>query len=334
MTVLRDEEFENFVKRKLPAVNGIVIHGADEAAVNLLARQVTKQLGGEAQRLDISACKAAPGEFMDRILSLSMFGDREILLLDGVDEHSLKFLEPAFAHGAIANFAIVLCSSLGKSSKLRAAAEAAPLFAAVAVYEEDEAKLHERIRKLLSAQGLTWSDDAEEEFYLAVGGDRATVTQEAEKLLLYCHGQNEISAVDVKAICGDTAEYGPDDLTDAILSGDLESVDRIGTSLGSELRSFITLFQMHISKLQDLAMDMERGNNADGAVRNAKPPIFFKRKPAILDQLRRLSLPELIDILNAIQETTLMTRKNADLADAINSRALLAIARQCRIKSR
>ncbi len=314
-------------------MNGLLIHGADEAAVNLLGRQVTQQLGVEAQRLDVASFKSAPGEFFDRFLSLSMFGDRETLLLDDADEACFEFLEPAFRHSALANFVVILCSSLGKMSKLKLAAEESALFGCLVVYEEDEVKLHARIRKLLAAQGLTWGTDAEGQFYSAVGHNRALVGGEAEKLALFTHGQTEISADDVAAICGDTAEFDADDLTDAVLGGDLENVDHISANMGAALRSFFPLFNLHIAKLQSLALEMERGMNAQSAVHNAKPPIFFKRKPTIVHQLKQLSLQNLIDIQLAIHESTLLSRKNADLADAINNRTLLAIARQCRISA-
>ena len=333
MTVLRDEDFDAFLSRKAKAMNGVLIHGTDEAAVNLLARQATKQLGGEPQRLDLSACKSSPGEFFDRFLSLSMFGDRETLLLEDADETCLKFLEPAFRYATLGNFAVILCSALGKTSKLRLAAEDSALFACLAVYEEDQGRLYARIRKLLMDHGLSWDTDAEEEFFSTVGDDRALVTGEAEKLALYAHGKAKISVDDVKAICGETAEFYADDLIDAILAGDLELTDHVSASMGPELRSFFPLFQLHIAKLQNLAMDMERGMNADSALRGAKPPIFFKRKSAIIDQLKRISLQNLIDIQAAVQETTLLSRKNADLSDAINSRALLALARQCRSRN-
>ena len=333
MTVLRDEDFDTFLSRRAKTMNGLLIHGADEAAVSLLARQATKQLGGEPQRLDVSAYKSSPGEFLDRFLSLSMFGDRETLVLEDADENCLKFLEPAFRHNRLGNFVVILCSALGKTSKLRLAAEESTLFACVAVYEEDEAKLHARIRKLLSGHGLKWGAEAEDEFYSAVGDNRALVTGEAEKLALYAYDKGEISALDVKAVCGDTAEYDADDLTDAILGGDLELTDHVSSSMGAELRSFFPLFQLHVAKLQSLAVEIERGVNVDSAVRNAKPPIFFKRKPVIMDQLQRLSLQSLIDIQTAVQETTLQSRKNADLSNAINNRELLAIARQCRARN-
>ncbi len=333
MSVLREDEFDGYLKRRLGASNGIMIHGVDQAAVALLSRQVSKQLGGEVQRVDIAACKAAPGSFMDQFLSLSLLGDRQVLLVDGADEACLKFLEPTLAYDRVANFAIILCDALGKTSKLRAACEASSLFACLAIYEEDEAKLRARLSRILAGHNLAWGDEAEEAFFAAVGDDRSIATNEVEKLCLYAHGATQISVANVQAVCGDTAEFDADELIDSILGGDLERTDRIAVSLGGDTRSFFTLLQLHLTKLQTLRVEMERGMNADGAVRNAKPPIFFKRKIAILDQLRILSLDDLIELQETIQAASLQSRKQAALAETINNRALLSMARFCRSKN-
>lgn len=333
MALLREEDFEAFLKRRINASNGILIHGADEAAVALLGSQVAKALGGETQRVDIAASKEQPGLFMDQFLSLSLLGDRQVLLVEPADDNGLKFLEPVIQHATPANFVIALAGNLGKTSKLRVAAEASALFQSLVIYEEDEGRMRPRIAKLLEAQGLRWGEGAEDEFYASAGSDRAIVTREAEKLALYCFGQTQIAVEDVQAICGNTAEYDTDEVIDGILSGDLESVDRITQSLGGELRSFFALFQLHLNKLQALRIEMERGMNADTAIRNAKPPIFFKRKGAYINQLRILSLDDLIQIQNTILDASLQARKFGDLSEAINSRTLLSLARLCRSKS-
>jgi DNA polymerase III subunit delta len=328
--VLREEDFDGFVKRRLSAMNGILIHGADLSAVAGLARQIVKQLGAEPQRIDISAAKVAPGSFHDALLSLSLLGDRQVLIIDPADDSCLKFLEPSLSFDRPANFAILQADSLSKTSKLRVACEASSLFTSLALYEEDQGRLRARIEKFLTSQNLRWGQEAEEAFYASVGVDRSIVMQEAEKLALYCHGQTEVALEDVVASCGDTAEFDVDQLIDAVFGGDLETTDRIMTSMANDTRSFFVLLQLHISKLQALRVDMERGQTLDMAIKNAKPPIFFKRKPAIQNQLRKLELIDLIDIQETIGNVIFQSRKNAGLADALNNRALLSLARLAR----
>ena len=332
MSTLREEEFENFLRRRISSMNGILIHGADQAAVSMMARRVVTALKSEAQQVDLAAAKAAPGGFLDQMLSLSMFGDRQILLVDGVDETSLKFFEPAFAQTRLTNFVLATADNLGKLSKLRAAAETASLFACLAVYEEDEAAARERVRKLLSAHNLFWGEGAEEAFFDTVGHDRTIVTCEVEKLSVYAMGQSEVSAGDVSAICGDVANFEVDELVDAVLGGDLEATDRIFTALGTEQQRFFPLFAIHLNRLQGFCVEMENGGSLDSVLRNARPPIFFKRKNAYAAQLRAFTLEDVLGVQESVQDTVLQSRKLGDLSGAITSRSLLAMARMCRLK--
>ena len=248
MSLLREEEFESFLKRKLSSSNGVLIHGGDASAVSMLARSVAKQLGGDTQIIDIPDAKAAPGGFMDQILSLSLLGDRQVLQVDGADDTCLKFLDSAIAHQQPCNFVLITSGALAKSSKLRVAVESASLMSSLAIYDEDEAAARMRMSKLLAAQGLSWGAGSEQAFFDTVGHERTIVTSEIEKLSLYSFGQQIISVEDIAAICGDVASFEVDELIDAILSGNLEASDRIFASLGTDQQKFLPLFALHLAK--------------------------------------------------------------------------------------
>ena len=333
MGIMREEEFEAYLRRGVSSTNGILIHGNDEAAVSLLGRQAAKAIAGEIQRVDVPAAKASPGAFMDDFLSLSLLGGRQVLLVDGADEYCLKFLEAAFSFREPANFVIMLAGSLGKASKLRAAAETSGQFSSLAVYDEDEAKLAARVRKFLEGQALGWGTDAEEAFFAATGADRAMAMQEVEKLSLYMLGKSKITEADVLAICGNVAEFNSDELIDAALSGNLEETDRIASQLGTETRNLLPLVQLHLNTLQNLRAEMERGSTAEIAIAAAKPPIFFKRKPPLLNQLRKFSMKDLLEIQEAFSSAIFQSRRLADLGEATVNRTLLSIARLARSKS-
>ena len=184
MGTLREEEFEAFLKRRVSTMNGLLVHGADSGAVSMLARRVISGFSDISQ-IDLTEAKSAPGGFMDQMLSLSLLGDRQLLFVEGADEASLKFLEPAFSQTSLSNFVLVTADNLNKSSKLRVAAEASNLFACLAIYEEDGAALRERVRKLLAADCLSWAPAGEELFFDSVGQQRTIVSSEIEKLVIY-----------------------------------------------------------------------------------------------------------------------------------------------------
>jgi DNA polymerase III subunit delta len=341
MTVLREDEFENFVKRKSASMNGLLIHGSDLSAVASLGQQVLRGIVGTSDtsfatsRIEPSSLKDNAGLLDDEFKSMSLLGERRVLIVDGADESCLKPLAPILAATKTGNFVLLLADALTKSSKLRTACEECSLIGALAIYEEDEAALAARIRKLIATENLRWGNDAEAMFFELVGSDRSTVVQEVQKLSLYCYGCEAISEADVIAVCGDIAGFGTDQLIDAVLAGDLDGADRMGASLDSDsagIRGVLSVFMFHLTKLQDLRLDMERGANADMAVRNARPPIFFKRRPAIMSQLRKFDLIDLLAMQQAVSDAMFQTRKLPDLFDAVTNRTLLSLARTARAK--
>lgn len=339
MTVLREDGFEQFLKRQIGAMNGVLVHGADSAAVASLGRLVVRAIvgaGGEAERYDAAILKEGAGRIQDEFYSLSLLGDRRVLWIDDVGDSNFKTLSEIIASTHPANFVFLSSDNLAKASRLRIACEEAAKFGALALYEEDIASVRNRLGTLISKASLKWGDGAEDLFLEIVGIDRSVVTQEFEKLSLYCFGVTAISAADVLAVCGDTASSSSDGLIDAMLMGDLESVDRMFGNLDSDTggqRLILSSAISHLVRLQELRGIMDGGASADTVVRGARPPIFFKRQSVVISQLKKFDSPELMSMQQSLAVATFQIRKNADLVDAVTSRALLSLARLARSKS-
>ncbi len=339
MTVLRADDFEAFLKNKSARMNGLLLHGSDAEAVGVLARQATRTLceaekvPGSLHHLDVAVIKENPGALIDEFQSLSLLGDRQILLADGVDDNFLKFAKPAIETTKLANFLVILAGSLAKSSKLRLACEDATLFASLAVYEEDRAALSNRLRKQMAEHGLKWAGDAEASFFERVGHDRPSVNQEMAKLLLYCLGMAEITEEDVLAICGNTAAFGTDELIDAMLQGDGQNTDRMAASFDGDQRTILIMVLNHLTRLQNLRAEIDSGSSYDAVMRSAKPPIFFKRQSNIKSQIRRYDSDGLYELQELVSSAILQTRKIPSMADAITNRTLLSIARNAAARS-
>jgi DNA polymerase III subunit delta len=339
LTVLREDGFEQFFKRQISTMNGVLVHGADSAVVAGFGRQIVRAIagsGGDAERFDASILKEGAGRIQDEFYSLSLLGDRRVLWIDGVGDSHLKTLSDIITSTQPANFIFLSSDSLSKTSKLRMACEEAAKFGALALYEEDIASVRNRLGALISKAGLKWEDGAEDLFLEIVGIDRSVVSQEFEKLMLYCYGETLISSAHVLAVCGDTASSSSDGLIDAMLMGDLESVDRMFGNLDNDTggqKMILSSAISHLVRLQELRGMMDGGPNADTVVRGARPPIFFKRQSAVVSQLKKFDATDLLSMQQSLAAATFQSRKNADLSDAITSRALLSLARLARSKS-
>lgn len=338
MAILRSEDFENFLKRKSASLNGLLLHGNDADEISVLARQVMRHIAGDAGiqsavlHVDASELKTKPGLIEDEFKSMSLLGERRIIFFEGVDDNCLKFVESVLADQKLGNFVLLQGGNLSKSSKLRSACEAASLFASLAVYEEDVSALALRLSKLLQAEGLSWNKEAEAVFLERVGTERGAVNQELKKLIVYCHGQNEITEADVIAICGDMASFASDEVIDAVLRGDMSSVDAMSSGVEGDLKTVLILFLNYLVRLQQLRSELDNGVPLESLVRSAKPPIFFKRQAATKSQLRTFDLERLMAMQEAVATAIFQTRKSAELADAITNRTLLSMARNVAVK--
>lgn len=340
MAALKEEEFDTFLRRRLSGFSLLLIHGDDEAAVSAMGAQAISEFSrlnsansasSIVDEFDVAACKKSPGVFSDALHAMSLLGDRRLLVLGPVDDSCMGFLGSAFEHNAGGNFVLLKAEGLRREARLRVACETGPYSASVAVFPDDRQTAGARARTLLEEAGLNWGEGAENTFFELVGFERSIVRQELSKLMLYCHGAKIVNAEDVAAACGDLAEDSLDDIIDALLSGDLPSLDRnLANALSRDAKTILPLLSLHLGRLVALKSAMNDGQNADNAVRSARPPIFFKRRSAIINQLNRLSLGDLVRLQTTTQTLSLRSRQLGNIASVSTARSLLSLARNLR----
>ncbi len=338
MAVLKEEDFEVFLGQGIQKVAALLIHGDDEALVSSLARRAILKLSDGAgssllvDQMEASACKKSPGIFLDALNSISLLGDRRLILFDAVDDSCLKFLEETLSLAPGGTFVLLKSSALKRDSELRMAFETAVHTAAMALYPDDERVAFARARSLLETYAMKWDEDAEQSFFSLVGYDRPVVAQEIAKLALYCWGKPRISTSDVVAVCGDVIEESLEDTIDVILSGDLAGLDRaLAGNFGRDGKALLPALASHLSRLVVLRSALDGGETIDQVIRNARPPVFFKRRAAIVNQLSRFGLAELVEFQAVVQSLILRSRQLGDISEAATNRGLLVLARNLRV---
>jgi DNA polymerase III subunit delta len=323
MAVLRESDLADFLKRKTGQFNGLLFFGNDDPAISAAVSQVIAAMpdGDEPLRLDASGLRSDPAQLDDAFRSLSLLGDRRVIVVTGVDENHLTVLQPLLAEQALGNFLVLVAGGLKKESKLKSAAEASLRFSVTGYYEETGGAVLIRIQTVMKQRGLGFEDGALERFVDLCGSDRSVLLNEAEKLALYCHPNVVITIADVEAACGDQAEFEADQLITAVLDGELERADRIFGAMAQsgDAKSVLIMMQMYLARLEAVSAGF-----------SAKPPFFGAQQTASSRQLRILSGDDLGRMQVSVQQAILQSRQMADLGDAITGRCLLSLARMVR----
>jgi DNA polymerase-3 subunit delta len=231
------------------------------------------------------------------------------------------------------NLVVAEAPTLAKSSQLRAIFEKSPHALVVPLYEAEPGEIAQLVEQLLAKDSLRIGPDALSRFMALAGTSRGLVRREAEKLALYCLGNERVSIEDVEAVCGNDTGATADELSDGVFSGDVEQVDRLFHDLvrgGQDAGRLLSVVHQQALRLQDFRVAIDRGAQAEQLLKQARPPVFFRRHLAILGQLRAWSLSDLVTAGSTLSANVLAARRNAALAEAIAGRCLLSLARKAR----
>jgi DNA polymerase III subunit delta len=332
MTALKGDAIDRFIKRPDKAI--IIIYGADHGRVVETSKKIRVTLGASGDAfneitLDASTLTADPARLKDEAQTMSMFGDKRLIrvLADTANLTASVSLLMDLAHND--SITIIEAGDVKPTAPLVALIEKSPHAVSIRCFSETIVDLSRRIDQEVANAGLVIKRDAKELLLTQLGADMALSSREIEKLLLYMHGQSEITVADVRASLADASSLTIDDIMDASFNGQPDAaLSELTKALESdESPVFIHMMLVrHAQMLLSGRVKMEKGMAASGAVETMRPPVFFTRKAMIERQLVKHSVASLTDELDKLHHLSSEIRLNARLAHVLLERAILRIA--------
>ena len=125
---------------------------------------------------------------------------------------------------------------------------------------------------------------------------------------------------EIKSLINFSGEYKSDILVNECLCGNISQYKKIVSELYSSTINQILLLRVLSNKIHRLLRIKEQENklnNLDNLVNSCKPPIFWKEKSIVKKQLSIWSLNDLEKIINDINNTELLCKKNPQISNSI-----------------
>jgi DNA polymerase III subunit delta len=337
MAQKKAHEVDSFLKRLDRSYPIVLIYGPDKGLVSERADLFIAMTGLAKDdpfaviRLDAEIIQAEPGRLTDEANTISMFGGERLIWVrnaagqKGVAD-AVSFLAKDPPAGT---FILIEAGDLKKGAGLRGIIEQSASAMALPCYSDDGRGIDSTIDDVLTKNKLQITLDARNLLKESLGGDRLATRAELEKICLYVHGRERITADDVRDIAGDVSATSYETVVDAMITGSLTdfttAFDRVintGNSSFLILSSAIRQFQA----LQTLRYGMETENrNAAAAVASARPPVFFARKKLMETALQRWSSATCAKAIERLQKTVLESRRNAALSIPIIRQTMIAL---------
>ena len=254
-------------------------------------------------------------DFQSEISNISLFQQNKIILIFEVNDKILNIIsEIKFENEHVKVF--LFAGVLEKKSKLRNFFEKSTIADIVACYLDNEINLKKIIsRNLKEYKGLT--NDIMNIIMINCSNDRAKLNNELGKIKSYFI-KKTINIEEIVKILNIKVEDDFNMIKNCALCGKKKNTNELlGNTIMDVDRTIFYLFSLNqrLSILKEISK--KRNTNLENAINKIKPPIFWKEKPAFLQQAKLWNESKIKKALNKVFDTEIKIKTNSNIDKSI-----------------
>lgn len=251
--------------------------------------------------------------FFEKILNNSFFEKEKLILLSNITDKSKSLIEE-IKEGKNDDLIFILISDqLDKKSKIRKFFEENEDSICMAFYPDTTVTLNKIAIEFLKEKKILMS---QLNINLIIGkcnNDRQNLINELKKIELFSMSNKKISKEDLLKIINLAENHSIFDLIDSCLLKDQKKVINIINENNFNIEDAIIIlrtFLIKLKKILKLSDDFEKNSNINQTIANAKPPIFWKEKDTIKQEILNWRTDKIRKLILKINEIELQIKKN------------------------
>ena len=254
--------------------------------------------------------------------NLSLFEEKKIIFIENANDKILKIVENHLEGNL--NYQLYFFSEiLEKKSKLRAYFEKSKIYGSVPCYADNSITiqriLQEELKNFEGVSNVNLNIILE-----SCNNDRIKVYNEIEKIKSFFQSkkidsENLIKLVNSPKI--DDFNY----LKDAAIKGNKSETNKLlNTTIIDQDKSvyYLSLINQRLLKLIDI-LKIKGESNIENVINTIKPPIFWKDKQNIIDQVKIWNIKKVQIILKKLYELEITVKSNGNISKNLLLKKLL-----------
>ena len=259
-------------------------------------------------------------EFKEGIFSKSFFDEDKLIIISRATDKILHIVEEIIDKN-IKDLKIIIKSGvLEKKSKLRKFFETNKNIITIPFYEDNYQSLASIAEKFLKEKKIGISTQNINFIAERAKGNRINLKNELEKIENYCLKKKSIEFSEIAKLTNLSENYDITELVNQCIAKNKKKTLHILNENNSVLEDNILILKTFLYKfkrLKKLKKELETKNNIDVAISSFKPPIFWKEKDLIKQQLTVWSLSQIKFLIKEIGDLELLIKKNSELSSRI-----------------
>ena len=254
-------------------------------------------------------------DILSELLNISFFEKRKKIIISRISEKINKYIDIILQKKISETIFILKSGPLDKKSKLRALFEKNKDLAIVPFYEDDNKKLSQLVSEFLIDKNIKLSRESINLLVSRANGDRKNLRIELEKIFNYSISNEKIEYDTVQKLTNLAENYSVNELADNYLIKNKKNTAKILNENNYTSEDCILILRTILNKSKRLLGILERYNkinNIDEVISNTRPPIFWKEKESVKNQVRSWKKKDLMNKIYEINEIESLIKSNSN----------------------
>ena len=260
--------------------------------------------------------------FFNSILTKSFFDNEKLIIINRATDKIRETIEGLIEKNPEDIKIILNSKNLEKKSTLRKIFEKEKSIICVPFYEDNNQTLNSIISLFFRNKKIPISQQLINVLIERSRGDRKNLNNELEKIDAYLLNKKNLNLEEIIKLTNLAENYNASELVDHSLAKNTRKTVTILNENNYSDEDNIIIIRTLLAKLKRLVKIHElvdEKNNIEQAVSASKPPIFWKDKPLVIQQIRSWKKEHLKDLIYKTNDIELLIKKNSTIAKNILS---------------
>ena len=255
--------------------------------------------------------------FYNQINSKSFFDIKKLIIITDASD-KFKDVVEGLIEKKLDDITIVLVSNLlEKKSKLRTLFEKNNDLVIVPFYKDNHKSLGDMARLFFKKNEILVSQESINIIIEKASGDRKNLKNELEKIKNFLGPRKKINTEDILKLTNLSENYSIKELVNSCLARNKKDTLRIINENNFSFEDSIIITRSLLNSANRLLKLIEKKNditNIEQLISSHKPPIFWKDKEVIKNQIKNWKIDSIKNLIYKINEVELIVKKNSNIA--------------------
>ena len=250
--------------------------------------------------------------FFDNILSKSFFENEKLIIVNRATDKLTNIIKEILEKKKDDIVIILKAKKKKKKSKLRTFFEKSKSAICVPFYEDNNQTLSLIVNQCFRKYKIPISQQSINLIVERCRGDRQNLSNELDKIQNFMMDKKNIEIDDILKLTNLAENYNVSQLIDSCLSKNKKRTVNILNENNYSLEDCILIIRTFLIKskrLFKLCKNFQETKNLDTAISNFKPPIFWKDKDIVKQQMKNWSYKDVENLTYEINEIELLIKK-------------------------